>query len=134
MNNIMLLGRLTADPELRTTTTDKKVCTFTLAVKRKHAKAEDAKQVDFIKCVAWNTTAETICKYFVKGKQMLLDGTLCQRNYKNKNGENRTAYEVIVKNFYFISDGTKSTSQAEDDADLSTADFEEIEVDEDLPF
>lgn len=133
MNNVALLGRLTADPELRTTTTGKNVCTFTLAVKRQHAKPEAVKQADFIKCVAWNKKAETICKHFVKGKQIALDGTLCQRNYKSKNGENRTTYDVEIENFDFISDGTKSNSQA-DDADLTTADFEEIEDDDDLPF
>ena len=97
MNNIQLLGRITKDLELKTTTTGKPVCSFDIAVTRKF----DKETTDFIPCVAWNKTCETMCKFVKKGQLIAIDGSLYTRKYEDKNGNNRTAYEVNVNNFYF---------------------------------
>lgn len=97
MNNIQLLGRITKDLELKTTTTGKPVCSFDIAVTRKF----DKEITDFIPCVAWNKTCETMCKFVKKGQLIAIDGSLYTRKYEDKNGNNRTAYEVNVNNFYF---------------------------------
>jgi single-strand DNA-binding protein len=97
MNNIQLLGRITKDLELKTTTTGKPVCSFDIAVTRKF----DKEITYFIPCVAWNKTCETMCKFVKKGQLIAIDGSLYTRKYEDKNGNNRTAYEVNVNNFYF---------------------------------
>lgn len=97
MNNIQLLGRITRDLEQKTTTSGKSVCSFDIAVTRKF----DKEVTDFIPCVAWNKTCETMCKFVKKGQLIAIDGSLYTRKYEDKNGNNRTAYEVNVNNFYF---------------------------------
>lgn len=97
MNNIQLLGRITKDLEPKTTTSGKSVCSFDIAVTRKFNK----EITDFIPCVAWNKTCETMCKFVKKGQLIAIDGSLYTRKYEDKNGNNRTAYEVNVNNFYF---------------------------------
>ena len=97
MNNIQLLGRITKDLEQKMTTTGKPVCSFDIAVTRKF----DKETTDFIPCVAWNKTCETMCKFVKKGQLIAIDGSLYTRKYEDKNGNNRTAYEVNVNNFYF---------------------------------
>ena len=97
MNNIQLLGRITKDLEQKTTTSGKSVCSFDIAVTRKF----DKEVTDFIPCVVWNKTCETMCKFCKKGQLIAIDGSLYTRKYEDKNGNNRTAYEVNVNNFYF---------------------------------
>lgn len=97
MNNIQLLGRITKDLEQKMTTSGKSVCSFDIAVTRKF----DKDTTDFIPCVAWNKTCETMCKFVKKGQLIAIDGSLYTRKYEDKNGNNRTAYEVNVNNFYF---------------------------------
>ena len=97
MNNIQLLGRITKDLEQKITTSGKSVCSFDIAVTRKF----DKEITDFIPCVAWNKTCETMCKFVKKGQLIAIDGSLYTRKYEDKNGNNRTAYEVNVNNFYF---------------------------------
>ena len=97
MNNIQLLGRITKDLEQKMTTSGKSVCSFDIAVTRKF----DKEITDFIPCVAWNKTCETMCKFVKKGQLIAIDGSLYTRKYEDKNGNNRTAYEVNVNNFYF---------------------------------
>lgn len=98
MNNIQLLGRITKDLEQKITTSGKSVCSFDIAVTRKF----DKEVTDFISCVAWNKTCETMCKFVKKGQLIAIDGSLYTRKYEDKNGNNRTAYEVNVNNFYFV--------------------------------
>ena len=105
MNNIQLLGRITKDLEQKFTTNGKPVCSFDIAVTRKF----DKEITDFIPCVAWNKTCETICKFVKKGQLIAIDGSLHTRKYEDKNGNNRTAYEVNVNNFYFV-ESKKSAS------------------------
>jgi single-strand DNA-binding protein len=97
MNNIQLMGRVTKDLELKSTTSGKSVCSFDIAVNRKFNKDI----TDFIPCTAWDKTAETMCNYVKKGQLIALDGSLYTRKYTDNNGNNRTAYEVNVNNFYF---------------------------------
>ena len=97
MNNIQLLGRITKDLEPKTTTSGKSVCSFDIAVARKFNKDI----TDFIPCVVWDKTAEIMCKFVKKGQLIAIDGSLYTRKYEDKNGNNRTAYEVNVNNFYF---------------------------------
>ena len=97
LNKVILLGRLTKTPELKTTPSQKTVTTFTLAVDRKYQKDT----TDFINCVAWEKTAEFISRYFNKGSLIAVDGELQTRTYTTSEGQNRTVTEVRVDNAYF---------------------------------
>ena len=101
MNTICLIGRLTADPELRTTQNQVSVTSFTLAVDRAYQPKGQERQTDFINVVAWRQTAEFVTRYFHKGQRLALTGTLQSRRYVDKEGNNRTAYEVIAENVFF---------------------------------
>ena len=96
LNKINIMGRMTRDPELRNTTSGKPVANFTLAVDRDHNRDE----TDFIDVVAWNGTAEFVSKYFHKGQMTVVSGRLQSRKYE-KDGQNRTAYEVVAESVYF---------------------------------
>lgn len=100
LNRVVLMGRLTADPELKKTTSDLSVLSFTAAVERNYSGNKD-KQTDFINCVAWRQTAEFISRYFSKGKMIALEGSIQIRNYTNKNDNKRQAVEVLVSQAYF---------------------------------
>ncbi len=123
-NKAILVGRLTNDPELRTTGNGVSVCTFTVAVDRPYSKGE--KQADFITCVAWKERAEFVCRYFSKGKPILVEGSIQTRTYEDKHQNKRTAVEVVVDNVRFV--GGKGSP------DLKADEIEEIEDDGDLPF
>lgn len=101
MNRVILMGRLTADPELRQTPQGTAVAQFTIAVDRRYSNNGSA---DFIRCIAWQKTAEHIKRYYHKGKMIMLEGRLQIRNYEDKNGQKRTAAEVIVDNTEFCGD------------------------------
>lgn len=100
MNKVILMGRLTADPVIRTTPANKRVCSFTLAVNRRYAK-EGQQQTDFINCVAWEKTAEHIGKYFGKGSMIAIEGRLQIRSWDNQEGKKQYTTEVIVDASYF---------------------------------
>lgn len=114
LNKVILMGRLTADPEPRSTTSGTSVTSFTLAVNRDFKK-DGQQETDFINCVAWKSTAEFICKYFQKGQQAAVDGSIQTRSYTDRDGNKRTAFEVVVENIYFAGskkeDGQKTTAQ-----------------------
>lgn len=109
LNNITLTGRMVADPELKTTNTKKYYTSFTLACADETVKDS----TDFIECVAWNKTAELISKYMAKGKMMTVVGKLKVRTFKDKAGNNRKAYEVLVSNVYFMSPASESKPKQE---------------------
>lgn len=120
LNNIVLAGRITADVELKTTTSGKSVCSFTMAISR------DKENTDFIPCVAWGTTAEFVSKYFHKGSAICIRGELRTRSYEDRNGQKRTAYEVLAERAMFV-ESKEKTEQTET--------YEQIPVDDDsLPF
>ena len=102
LNHIVLMGRLTRDPELRHTGSGIPVATFTLAVDRDFGKQEDgSKEVDFIDIVTWRNTAEFVSKYFSKGRMAVVSGKLQIRNWQDKAGNKRKSAEVVADNVYF---------------------------------
>jgi len=100
LNKIIIQGRLTRDPELRYTTSQKPVVNFSVACERDRA-VDEEKPTDFLECVAWNSTAEFISKYFRKGQMIILTGRLQMRTYEDHEGKKRTAYEVNCADIYF---------------------------------
>lgn len=100
LNYDVKTGRLTADPELRTTQNGIPVVGFTLAVQRNY-KVDDEYPTDFLNFVAWRGTAEFICKHFRKGNLITVEGALETRKYTDKDGNNRTAYEIKVDRAHF---------------------------------
>ena len=101
LNNVVLMGRLTADPELRHTSNGVAVTSFTLAVNRSYAKAGTERVTDFIDIVAWRNTAEFVAKYFTKGQLVAVEGSIQTRTYQDKDGNNRKAFEVVANNVHF---------------------------------
>ncbi|MCQ2441116.1 MAG: single-stranded DNA-binding protein [Clostridia bacterium] len=141
-NLVVLTGRLTADPELKTTPNGISVTSFSIAVNRRYRSGEEP-QTDFINIVAWRQNAEFISKYFKKGNLIGIEGSIQTRRYTDKNGNNRTAFEVVVNNAQFVEskkDGSSAPSAvASEPASFSNADssdFTEIDgdMDDDLPF
>ena len=94
LNVVAIMGRLAADPQLRQTTTGKNVASFRIACDRGRRDANGQSQADWLDVVAWDRTAEFVCKYFQKGSLIAIDGRLQSRQYQDKNGNNRTAIEV----------------------------------------
>ena len=129
-NIAILTGRLTGDPELKTTQNGISVCSFTMAVNR-NRRANEEQQADFINIVAWRQTAEFISKYFNKGSLIGIEGSIQTRKYTDKNGNNRIAFEVVANNAQFVESKKDKPS-----ADIEADDFEELEGEElgDLPF
>ena len=101
LNQVALMGRLTADPELRHTPNDVAVTTFTIAVNRSYVKQGAERQADFIDIVAWRNTAEFICRDFKMGQMMAVSGSIQTRTYTDKEGKNRKAFEIVADNVYF---------------------------------
>ncbi len=102
LNHIVIMGRLTRDPELRTTTSNINVASFTVAVDRDYGNRDSGeKQTDFINCVAWRSTADFMKKYFFKGSMVVVSGRLQIRDYTDRDGNKRTAAEVVADNVYF---------------------------------
>lgn len=148
MNKVILIGRLTADPELRQTQSGIASCRFTVAVNRKYKNEQTGEyDADFISCTAWRQTAEFVSRYFTKGKMIALEGTLRTGKYQDKNHNDVTHYttEVYVDNVEFVGGkndggGAASTSipaqqlanQAQA-ADIPT-EFEELLSEDDMPF
>lgn len=127
LNHITLAGRLTSDPELRRTQSGIAVASFNLAVDQDYKNQNGDRGVDFIPIVAWRNTAEFAEKYFEKGQMAIVSGRLTSRHYEDKNGNKRTAYEVVANSIYFAGSKQKSESDAapqtfsdlpDDDSDL----------------
>lgn len=101
INRVILMGRLVADPELKTTNSGISVTSFRIAIDRNYVKAGEQRQADFFDIVAWRSSAEFVCKHFSRGSLIAVDGQLQSRNYQNKDGQNRTAIEVVADNISF---------------------------------
>lgn len=138
-NLVVLTGRLTADPELKTTPNGVSVTSFSIAVSRRYRAGEET-QADFINIVAWRQTAEFITKYFKKGTMIGIEGSIQTRRYVDKDGKNRTVFEVVANNAQFVEskrDGNGMADGVEAPASFSNAsanEFAEISGDDDLPF
>lgn len=135
INNIIhLQGRLVADPELKTTGSGVEVCSFCIAVDRGYAKQGEEKQTDFISCTAWRQTGVFIQKYFAKGKEIKVVGSLQSRKYEDKDGKKRTAYDVIVEQAGFC--GSKNSQNDINHSEPASSDpmGAVADDDEDFPF
>ena len=137
MNSCNFTGRLTSDVELKKTSTDKSVCSFTLAVKRPRVKDT----TDFINFVAWNQSADYLTQYGRKGMLVEASGTLTSRNYEDKNGNKRTAVEVLIDSLGLLEShsnnqsGQVATQASSGFQSGNISDFEVVEGDNwELPF
>lgn len=131
-NTVILTGRLTADPELKITQSGVNVTSFDIAVERRYKQGEE-KQADFITCVAWRGTAEFVTKYFTKGSLIGIEGSIQTRKYKDKDGNKRTAFEIVANNVHFV-EGKKAEAAPDQKPYADTASFEEMTADDELPF
>lgn len=143
INMVALMGRLTYDPELRTTPQGVSVIRFQVACDRNYQKSGAERQADFIDCVAWRQTAEFISRYFHKGSMIAVEGTIQTSNFTDKNGQNRKQTEVVANQVSFCGSKAESGTNgapafaqpAPSYASASNSDFEEIlDDDDDLPF
>lgn len=162
LNRVILMGRLVSDPELKTTSSGISVTSFRIAVDRSYVKAGAERQTDFFDIVCWRSTAEFVCRYFFKGSLIALEGQLQSRTYQAKDGSNRYVVEVVADNVSFTgerreggysqgnySQGGYSHSYepapqrsysvpaepaAPSYSNGSVGDFEEMPLDDDLPF
>lgn len=140
LNKAILMGRLTADPELRKTPNDISVTTFTLAVNRSFGRSGEQAQTDFIDIVAWRNTAEFASKWFTKGMQVAVSGRIQTRTWEDKQGQKRKSVEVVADEVFFADSkrGDASASMPSSDPfelEPSTSSaFPMAEDDSDLPF
>lgn len=145
LNCAIIMGRLTADPELKTTQSGISVTSFSVAVDRNYTPKGQEKQTDFINVVAWRQTAEFVTRYFHKGSMIAIEGSIQSRKYQDRNGNNRTAVEIVANNVSFCgskaesgvpsNDGGYGYQQAASYQTAGADDFEELPDDEDdLPF
>lgn len=149
LNTAVLMGRLTADPELRYTPNNVAVTSFTLAVDRSYVKAGAERETDFIDVVAWRSTAEFVCKYFHKGQLVAVEGSIQTRSYQDKEGNRRKAFELVANNVHFAepkrdfapsqnntyTEAPKAQEQTNTSFENAEAeDFQRIPTDDDLPF
>ena len=145
-NKAILIGRLTAEPELRQTPSGVYLVNFQIAVDRRFKSRDGERQADFITIVCWRQQAEFVAKYFHKGDPIGIEGSIQTRNYEDRQGNKRTAVEVVADNVFFV--GGRSSSASAVPAPVqnapaaapaayssgSASDFEEVEIDNGLPF
>ena len=137
LNHITIMGRLTADPELRRTRSGVAVASFALAVDRdRKNKDTGEREVDFIRCTAWISTAEFVSKYFAKGQMAVVSGRLRMDIYTDQQGIKRTSAEVQVDNIYFgdSKKATQAPASADPYAGYGESGFDEVDDDGELPF
>ena len=139
INMVALMGRLTFEPEVRTTPSGVSVMRFQIACDRSYQKRGQDRQADFIDCVAWRQTAEFISRYFHKGSMIAVEGTLQTSSYTDKNGNQRKQVEVLANNVSFCGSKSETGSAAGSQANpnyssADNSDFDEIPDDDDLPF
>ncbi len=149
LNSVIMMGRLVDKPELRQTSTNRSVTSFTIAVERSFVRQGDERQTDFFDVVAWSRLAEFASKYYVKGQLIAVQGRMETRTYDDRNGVRRKAYTIVAENLYFAE--PKRSGYSSDDQGMpsyesqsqvppafsnsSSDDFREIEdADDDLPF
>ncbi len=138
LNKVMLIGRLAADPELRRTQSDLAVTSFSVAVNRRYNKEQAQQAVDFIDVVAWRNQAEFVTKYFKKGSAIFVSGSLQVRPWKDKDGNNRRAVEVVADDIQFVDSkkdsGAAPAAAAPSFSTGAPSDFEEMTGEDELPF
>lgn len=112
MNKVIMMGRMVADAELKTTPSGVPACNFRIAVDRNYQKKGEDRKADFFNCIAWRNTAEFISKWFPKGRLILIEGEMQTRQYTDKNGNSATWYEIQVDNAHFTGDKGSGTNSA----------------------
>ena len=127
LNQIVIMGRLTKDPELRYTQSQTPVASFTLAVDRDYGQD---KQTDFFDCIAWRKTGEFVSKYFTKGSMAVVSGAMQSRNWEDKSGVKRRSWEVNAQSVYF---GSSKKEKREDDLPDYAPRFADIDTDDGEP-
>lgn len=132
MNKAILVGRLTRDPELKTTANGTNVCSFSIAVNRRYKNAEGNYDADFINCTAWRQTAEFVSKYFTKGRMIGVVGSIQTRNYDDKDGKKVYVTEVAADEVYFVESKGDNNNNTAPVADVN--DFAPIDDTDELPF
>lgn len=133
INNVTIMGRLTAAPELKATSSGISVTSFCIAVDRRYTPAGGEKATDFINCVAWRNTAEFVAKYFKKGDMIAVTGEIQTRGYTDRDGNKRTAVEVVINNASFCGSKSNGNNELAAPSETEWADVTE-EIDDDLPF
>ena len=130
LNKIILMGRLTRDPELRTTQSGVSVTSFTIAGDRDF----DKTATDFVDIVAWKNTAEFVSRFFTKGRMAVVSGRLQMRSWEDRDGKKRVSAEVVADNVYFGDSKREEGSSYSPPPKAAVTDFSEIGPDDDLPF
>lgn len=131
MNSVNIVGRLTHDPELKKTQSDTSFCQFDLAVNRPHTKDT----TDFLKVIAWRQSAEYLCRYGRKGHLVAVSGCLTTRKYEDKQGNKRTAYEIVADSLQLCSGRSEQDSAQVATFTAPAQEYEVIDgADDDLPF
>ncbi len=138
LNSVCLMGRLTADPELKSTQSGVSVCNFRIAVDRTYTPKGQEKQTDFINIVTWRSTAEFVSRYFRKGQLVAVQGSIQTSQYTDRDGNKRTTFDVVADNVFFAekkaeSGETKQGAGYDHSPDIQ-GDFEEIISPDELPF
>ena len=131
LNRIIVMGRMTRDPELRRTNSGTAVASFTVAVDRDFKSQSGEKETDFIDVVAWRNTAEFASKYFSKGRMAVVEGRLQLRDWTDKNGNKRRSAEIVADNVYFGDSKRDGDDTVQSEPQSG---FSEIADDGDLPF
>lgn len=158
LNTAIIMGRLTADPEIKSTGSGVSVCSFTVAVDRRFKGQNEERQTDFIRCVAWRQSAEFLARFFRKGSMVAVTGSIQVRSYEDKNGNRREAVEIVADQINFTGErnpgnaggfredvplppappeygqSQQSAQPAPAFSTASAADFDEIVGDDNLPF
>ena len=144
INTVAIMGRLTFDPELRSTPSGVSVIRFQVACDRNYQRAGEERQADFIDCVAWRQTAEFVSRYFRKGSMITVEGSIQTSNFTDKDGNKRKQVEVVANNVSFCGSKAESGSERGEYAQAApsytnadNSDFEEIvdgDEGDDLPF
>jgi single-strand DNA-binding protein len=132
LNKVIIMGRLTRDPELRRTQGGTAVTSFTMAVDRDFKSQSGEKETDFIDVVAWRNTGEFAAKYLAKGRMAAVEGRIQVRDWQDKDGNRRKSVEVVADNVYFAD--SKRDSKPQESRTVDDQEFDEIEDDGDLPF
>lgn len=132
LNCAQIMGRLTADPELKLTENQVSVCSFTVAVEEDYVKSGEQRKCNFIDCVAWKNKADFVAKYFHKGSMIAVDGEIKTRNWEDKNGNKRKATEIQADNVHFCGDKEKKSADVQKEPDVP--EYAEIPDEESLPF
>ena len=134
LNLIIITGRLTKDPELRMTQSQKDVASFTLAVDRDYQQQGEPRETDFIPCVAWGKTAEFVSKWFTKGSMAQVYGRLQLRKWTDRDGNKRETAEVVVERVYFGERRQQEQKLPNALVDAATTGFQELDNQGQLPF